>query len=358
MPLAPNPSPPTANPPRGSANSDPRCTNRNPPRGSANPSRANPRLVPRAIFLSFLLAGALSADSQLRWHKVDSSFGPLPPSVHVYRSPDSLEGLPFIAYYVSARLKDKHLLFSTQSVKDNRFTPLQFYQLEQLPLVVVNTTFFSPATGEDWNLVVRNGRLVSRNLSSLRGTGADSALYYYPTRGAIGIDRRRRADVAWTFTDTTRMWPYAFEEMPVVAKGRDSLPSIYNLDDINWKWWKMRTAVGGGPVLIHDGKVHITNREEQLFPNAAGDYQPRTAMGYTRDGHLIILVIEGRTPGKAAGATLQQEALLMLGLGCYEALNLDGGGSTCLLVNGKETVRPSDPKGERPVPTVFLIKWK
>ena len=39
-------------------------------------------------------------------------------------------------------------------------------------------------------------------------------------------------------------------------------------------------------------------------------------------------------------------------------LNLDGGGSTCLLVNGKETIHPSDPNGERPLPTVFLIKRK
>lgn len=310
------------------------------------------------LFLVPLLAAAFSGRAQLRWRRIDSAFGPLPRSVHVYRSPDSLDGLPFIAYYVTARLRDKHLVFTTQTVKDNRFTPAQFYEIEQEPLIVANSTFFSPATGEDWNLVVRNGRIVSRSLTSLRGTGRDSALYYYPTRGAIGIDRRRRADVAWIFTDTSRIWPYAFENRPVVAKGRDSLPSIYNLDDINWKWWKMRTAVGGGPVLIHDGKVDITNREEQLFPDPTGDYQPRTAMGYTRDGHLIILAVQGRTPGKAAGATLQEEALIMLGLGCYEAVNLDGGGSTCLLVNGKETVHPSDPKGERPIPTVFLIKRK
>jgi hypothetical protein len=315
-------------------------------------------MAAKTLLLALLLAAALGATAQLRWRRVDSSFGPLPPSVHIYRSPDSLDGLPFIAYYVSARLRDKRLIFTAQSVKGNRFTPAQFYQIEQQPLVVVNATFFSLTTGEDYNLVVRNGRLVSRSLSSLHGTGRDSALYYYPTRGAIGIDRRRRADVAWTFTDTSRIWPYAFEDRPVVAKGRDSLPSIYNLDDINWKWWKMRTAVGGGPVLIHDGKVDITNREEQLFPDPGGDYEPRTAMGYTRDGHLIILAVQGRTPGKAAGATLQEEALIMLGLGCYEAVNLDGGGSTCLLVNGKETVRPSDPKGERPLPTVFLIKRK
>jgi hypothetical protein len=313
-------------------------------------------LKPVAVVLLLSIL-AVPGRTQLRWRKVDTSFRPLPPSIHVYRSPDSLNGLPFVACYVSARLKDRKLIFSTQTTKSRRFTPFEFYQIEQQPLVVVNSTFFSMTSGENWSLVVHNGRLVSRNLSSLRGTGPDSTLYYYPTRGAIGIDRRRRADVAWTFTDTSRIWPYAFENMPVVAKGMDSLPSIYDLGDVSWKWWKMRTAIGGGPVLIHDGKVDITNREEQLYPDA-GAYEPRTAMGYTRDGRLIILAIQGRTPGKAAGATLREEALIMLGLGCYEALNLDGGGSSCLLVNGKETIRPSDPGGQRPIPTVFEIKLK
>jgi len=54
---------------------------------------------------------------------------------------------------------------------------------------------------------------------------------------------------------------------------------------------------------------------------------------------------------------LQEEAQIMLSLGCYEALNLDGGGSSCLLINGKETIRPSDKMGQRPVPAVFLVNW-
>ena len=278
--------------------------------------------------------------------------------MHVYRSHDSFNGYPFVAYYVAARLKDKQLLFSVQTSQGERYTPAQFYQMELFPLLVVNCTYFDLTTGENFDLIVRDGRIVSRNLPSLRGSGADSAYYYYPTRSAIGIDRKRRADVAWIFTDTSRRWPYAFEDRPVIAKGQDSIPSIYDLNDIQWKWWKMRTAVGGGPVLIHDGKIHITNREEQLFPDADGDHQPRTGMGYTRDGQLIILAIQGRTPGIAAGATLQEEARILLGLGCYQALNLDGGGSSCLLVNGKETIRPSDQEGERPLPAVFVIKQK
>jgi hypothetical protein len=291
---------------------------------------------------------------------MDSLYRPLPASFHVYRSTDSLEGFPSVAYYVSARLKDRDLQFTATTGQGKRFTPAQYYQIEQSPLLVVNCTFFSFANNQNFNLVVKDGKLEAFNVTSLRGTGNDSLFYYYPTRGAIGIDRKRRADVAWTFTDSTRRWPYAFEDMPVVAKGKDTIPSIYSLNDIEWKWWKMRTAVGGGPVLIHDGKIRITDREEQLFPDSRsnGERNPRTAMGYTRDGRLIILVVQGRTPGVAAGATLLQEAQLLLQLGCYEALNLDGGGSSCLLINGKETIHPSDREGQRPVPAVFMIRNK
>jgi hypothetical protein len=310
------------------------------------------------VFSFLLMLQPVRSSAQMHWRMVDSAYRPLPSSVHVYRSPDSLGGLPFVAYYVSARLKDRNLQFTAQTGQGNRFTPSQYYQLEQLPLLVVNCTFFSQETGEDFSLVVRDGKIISYNVVSLKGTGDDSLLFYYPTRGAIGIDRNRQADVAWTFTDTSRQWPYAFEEMPVVAKGKDTVPSIYDLKNIEWKWWKMRTAVGGGPVLIHDGRIRVTNKEEQLFPDPKNDHHPRTAMGYTRDGQLIILAIQGRTPGIAAGATLEQEARILLSLGCYEALNLDGGGSSCLLVNGKETIRPSDKEGERPVPAVFLIKRK
>jgi exopolysaccharide biosynthesis protein len=47
---------------------------------------------------------------------------------------------------------------------------------------------------------------------------------------------------------------------------------------------------------------------------------------------------------------------LMQQIGCVEAINLDGGGSSCLLVNGKETIKPSDKEGQRPVPAVFMIR--
>jgi len=121
----------------------------------------------------------------------------------------------------------------------------------------------------------------------------------------------------------------------------------------------MKTAVGGGPALVQNGAKQITNEEELKFTGKAiNDKHPRTCMGYTKDGYLIIMAIEGRFPGIAEGATLEQEARLLIDLGCIEALNLDGGGSSCLLVNGKETIKPSTNGEERPVPAVFIIAKK
>jgi exopolysaccharide biosynthesis protein len=110
-------------------------------------------------------------------------------------------------------------------------------------------------------------------------------------------------------------------------------------------------------VLVQNGEIKITNNEELKFSGKTGltDKHPRTAMGYTADGRLIVLVIQGRS-ADAAGATLVQAAQLFKDLGCVEALNLDGGGSSCMLINGKPTIKVSDKEGQRPVPAVFIIK--
>ena len=287
------------------------------------------------------------------WQPLDADFGPLPRSVHVYRTADSLDGRPQVAYYVSAPLGDKLLDFTAQVGYGKRYTPGQYYEQEGHPLLVINTSFFSFTTNGNLNLVMRDGKMLAWNQPSRKGK--KDSVYHYTTRGALGITAGRKADVAWIFTDTTQPLPYAFEVAPVQAQGADSVPTLAEMNDPHWRRWKMRTAVGGGPVLVFDGRIRVTNEEEGLFIHGEKDMHPRSAIGYTRDGRIIVLAVQGRTPGVAAGVTLAQEAKILLDLGCYEAINLDGGGSSCLLVNGKETIQPSDKGGERPVPAVFLI---
>ena len=305
------------------------------------------------------------ANAQLSWKKVTDSFAPLPAGIEVYKTTDSLDGKPFIAYYAIAELKNKQLQFTTDTTYKRRLTPAQFFEKNNHPLLVVNTSFFSFETNQNLNIVIKDGQLVSYNVHSLPGKGKDTFTYRHSFTGALGITKKRTADVAWTFTDSSQKIAYASQAAITSWKDSAVLRPIKVIcgqavpikTKPVFKKWKMQTGVGGGPVLVQNGAVKISNNEELKFAGKAiNDQHPRTLMGYTKDKKLIVMAIEGRNPGLALGATLLQAANLMVALGCVEAINLDGGGSSCMLINGKETIKPSDKGLERPVPAVFMIE--
>ena len=188
--------------------------------------------------------------------------------------------------------------------------------------------------------------------------GKDSGQYYHVLGSAIGISKRHKADVAWLYVDSTLRYPQATQQP--INSWKDAISNPVAADYLQkgkFKKWKMQTAVGGGPILLQEGTIQIANNIERKFAgNAIKDKHPRSGMGYTSGGQLILLAIEGRFPGKAEGATLEQMAAMFKQIGCVEALNLDGGGSSCLLINGKNTIQPSDKEGQRPVPAVFMVK--
>lgn len=319
-----------------------------------------------------LLLISLNSAAQPVWHNMSAAYGPLPPTIQVYKTTDSLDGKPFIAFYVKAKLNDKNIHFTADTSWGRRLTPSQFYEKHVNPLVVVNCTFFDFKTNRNLNVVIRNGSLLAYNVHAIPLKGKDCLLYRHPIGSAIGISKKRKADIAWVITDTAHKYAYAHQAARDARK-KDSVsdPSLrqlaadYSLTDPaienspEPKKWKMETAVGGGPVLVQEGEIKITNDEEMKFAGkAVNDLHPRTCMGYTDDGYLIIMAIQGRLKGVAEGASLTQAAKLLVEVGCREAINLDGGGSSCLLVNGIETIKPSDKEGQRAVPAVFMIKNK
>jgi hypothetical protein len=308
--------------------------------------------------------------AQLKWQNVDSLYQPLPKNFHVYKTTDSLNGKPFTAYYAEAKLKDKKLKFTTDTTYKRRLTPQQFYQKNNNPLLVVNGTFFSFETNQNLNVVVKNGKIVSYNVHTIAGRGKDTLTYRHPFSSAIGIDKKRNADVAWVLTDSSTRkisalkFPInAYKDSVKQTNLKHMMDIVYPLPEPsqghvrNLYKWKPKTAIGGGPVLLQNNEIKITNNEELKFNGKTGltDKHPRTAMGYTNNGKLIVLVVQGRF-ANASGATLVEEAQILKDIGCVEALNLDGGGSSCMLINGKETITPSDKTGQRAVPAVFLIK--
>lgn len=315
------------------------------------------------VFYFVLNLFFVTTNAQTKWINLDALYQPLPASFHVYKSVDSLDGKPNIMYYAIAGLKDKNLQFTTDTTYKRRLTPDQFYQKNNAPLLVVNCAFFSFATDQNLNIVMKDGKLLGYNEQTIPAKGHDTLTYFHSFFGAIGISKKRNADIAWVYTDSSKRFPYAVETP--VHFFRDSaidlnFKSVKNKinNHSHFSKWKMKTAIGGGPVLLQNDEIKITNNEERKFAGKAiNNHEPRTAIGYTKDQKLIILVCEGRSDS-AAGLTLTQLAKIFKDLNCVEALNLDGGGSSCLLINGKETNTPSSKGVQRPVPSVFLIEKK
>ena len=106
-------------------------------------------------------------------------------------------------------------------------------------------------------------------------------------------------------------------------------------------------------MLIHDGRRYVTDDEEVFFGSAIPDVHPRTAVGRTTDGRLLILVVDGRQP-VSRGVDLEQLAGIMEDLGAVDALNLDGGGSSALVVNGTLLNRPAGTSIEREVMSALV----
>lgn len=118
-------------------------------------------------------------------------------------------------------------------------------------------------------------------------------------------------------------------------------------------WEKLDSAIGGGPMLVRDGKVNPDSVEENFKPAFYDKRHPRSAIGRTSDGDIWLVAVDGRQ-SMSDGATIEELAGIMKRLGCQEAMNLDGGGSTALHIRGLTVNRPSDGK-ERPVSNALII---
>lgn len=91
-------------------------------------------------------------------------------------------------------------------------------------------------------------------------------------------------------------------------------------------------------------------------PTFAPVRHPRTAVGYdVATGKLWLIEVDGRQPPYSDGMTLPELATLMEALGIDEGLNLDGGGSSVIVIHGSARNRPSDAAGERAVVNALAL---
>ena len=154
---------------------------------------------------------------------------------------------------------------------------------------------------------------------------------YETARAALGV-MPDGFDIAWATSRDGQLqaWPEPPSHVPGSPAELEGEPAP----------WPVEDAVGAGPALVSNGQVRVSTNEEVFFGSAIPNTHPRTAAGIRGDGTLLLVVVDGRQP-VSRGVDLEQLAALMVDLGAEEALNLDGGGSSSLFVNGELLNRPS-----------------
>lgn len=285
-----------------------------------------------------------------------TEFGALPNGIRVYKSPAQLQGKNAVAYIATAKISKNRtfdVLLSGDIVSGKLLsgakTPDQFYESGQYP-IIVNAGYFTYQAGY-YQL-----SLVCSNSSVLIGAQEDvwpgDGTYYLPARGIFSHIQGTEYKAEWAITSNNVTYAYS---SPVP---KPTVPATFpSLDGSHT--YAANTGIGAGPVLIKNGVI-VNTYENEMFKETtdvgATINNPRTAIGVTDDGRIVLFVCEGRnqTPN-TPGFTLEETAKILKDLGCTEALNLDGGGSSCMLVNGQETIKPSD-GDQRAVTSAIILK--
>lgn len=299
------------------------------------------------------------------WTNVTDRYPAVPEGLALYKSPSEMGGQKVIAYVAVADLS--RIGWDVRSIDDPSLsgtadalkTPSQYFQETASP-VILNGGYFFVEGGKRYNasVAVSAGRFYGVNINY---ASLDWETMYYPTRGVFYAAGKQQA-TGWTYWGGGARH-YLYEVPAANAWDADPLPVPDAAFPGPAKDFAPETAIGGGPVLIKGGEVVNTWKEELFYGDSADDKMPearhpRSAIGCTDDGLLFLFVCEGRgmTEG-VSGMTFAEEALVLKDLGCTEALNLDGGGSSCLLVQGQETIKVSDGE-QRPVGSVVILKSK
>ncbi len=118
--------------------------------------------------------------------------------------------------------------------------------------------------------------------------------------------------------------------------------SVYTTPD----WSGVTHALGGGPYLVKEGQPYVDIAQESFRKGSFTKPAPRTAVGYTRDNHLLMVTVDGRQ-NASTGVTLWEMAAIMKELGAINAMNFDGGSSTQMVVRGKVVNSPTVAGGAR-----------
>lgn len=216
------------------------------------------------------------------------------------------------------------------------------------PMVTTNAGYWW--SGTSLSLLITDGVVQSIENQTVTRKDADGGnVTVYPVRSSFGQHADGTFETTWIYCVLDQAnKPYSFPSaLDNDEQTKTYMPAPPTSATPGAVHWTPREAVGGGPMLVKDGmNVAVENYWKEAFDGggiAGTSRQPRTAIGATADGKLILLVCDGRNMRGSAGFTLAELADKMISYGAVDAINLDGGGSSTFVGrSGNVMNRPSD----------------
>ena len=281
----------------------------------------------------------------MRWKVIEPTATELPPCIKIIMGRN--DELPINAWVaiIDPANPDVDLDVVVSEDLDRRETLTQFSENKKARLVVNGGYFLMDKNPtEHVGLLYVNNRTVAQATRSVLRNNER----YYTARGALGFLDDGGIDIAWVTSRNDSLFNFA---EPIENQPKKPVNSF---DFSTAENWIVDDSLHAGPVLIHEGKIRVTSDEEVFFGSTIPDIHPRTAAGYRNSGELVLLVVDGRQVD-SRGVDLQELAILMRDLDCVEAINLDGGGSSAMVVDGKLLNRPSGTTSQREVMSAIAV---
>jgi hypothetical protein len=281
--------------------------------------------------------------------------------------PDGMELYFFDSIYAGRKTKmfcvaynAKNSLFEFKPVLSSTAKKLSDFHKDESGKVLacINGGYFG--SNQSFSLVKYNGLPVaSANIKTLSRNFNGVATTYYPTRAAFGISATGDPSVAWIYhVGTGNDLVYQYPSPNANVEGQSPQPIPTATFPTGASIWNIHSAIGGSPMLLRNNAVNITDVQELISINNTTS-RSRTAIGYTDNNLILLLVVEGdNSSGGYLGMNLAELAAALKSLGCSNAINLDGGGSSSMIAGGQLLNRPGDNGVERPVVSAVLIKQR
>lgn len=167
---------------------------------------------------------------------------------------------------------------------------------------------------------------------------------------SIGKDALEKSNNILYFAKETSSYPKGFDETFRLVFDYRMLNSA-KVELLS----KAEDITNGVPQLIKNGKIGITWEQEKSSKSFVETRHPRTAVAKMKDGKFLMITVDGRQPGVSVGMNLNELADYLLEIGAMDAMNLDGGGSTTMFLDGKVVNTPSGNGVERKVGDAILV---